>query len=46
VAELATVTPHAEIQVMNGAGHLIHDEIANRELFRDVVVTFLDRIHS
>jgi alpha-beta hydrolase superfamily lysophospholipase len=46
VAQLATVSPHAEIQVMNGASHLIHDELAHRELFREIVTTFVDRISS
>jgi hypothetical protein len=29
--------------VVDGAGHLIHDELASRDRFRDAAVDFIDR---
>jgi len=45
IARLAETTPHAEVRVISGAGHLIHDELAHRSVVRDAVRSFLDR-HS
>jgi pimeloyl-ACP methyl ester carboxylesterase len=38
---LRRVTAHARIHVVAGAGHLIHDELAHREEFAQVVRSFL-----
>lgn len=39
-AEISTGT---EVLVVEGGGHLIHDELASRDAFRSAVVDFLDR---
>jgi pimeloyl-ACP methyl ester carboxylesterase len=44
VEQLAATTPHAEVRVMNGSGHLVHDELAHRDEFRAAVLDFLDRL--
>lgn len=43
-AQLAATTPGAEVRVMSGSGHLVHDELAHRHEFRGVVLDFLDRL--
>jgi pimeloyl-ACP methyl ester carboxylesterase len=42
----ASISPDVEVVVMEGAGHLIHNERAGRERFRTAVVGFLDRLPS
>lgn len=42
--QLVATTPGAEVRVVAGASHLVHDELANRDRFLDDVVTFLDRL--
>ena len=39
---LARRSPGAEVRVIAGAGHLIHNELAHREVVRDAVREFLD----
>ncbi|MGA9279163.1 alpha/beta fold hydrolase [Ilumatobacter sp.] len=39
----AGISPATEVLVVEGAGHLIHDELASRGTFRAAVVDFLDR---
>lgn len=39
----ADISPDCEVFVVQGAGHLIHDELASREVFRGAVIDFLDR---
>ena len=39
----AAISPSAEVQVVDGAGHLIHDELASRDTFRRSVIDFVDR---
>jgi pimeloyl-ACP methyl ester carboxylesterase len=41
---LADISPATEVVVVEGAGHLIHDELASRETFRSAAVGFLDRV--
>jgi pimeloyl-ACP methyl ester carboxylesterase len=41
---LADLSPATEVVVVDGAGHLIHDELASRETFRSAAVEFLDRV--
>lgn len=38
------VCPGVEVQVVAGASHLIHDELAHRTTFADRVTDFLDRL--
>ena len=40
-AHLAAVTPHAEVLTVQGAGHLVHDELAHRDEFLRAVLMFL-----
>jgi pimeloyl-ACP methyl ester carboxylesterase len=40
----ADLSPSTEFVVLDGAGHLIHDELASRDRFRDVSLGFLDRV--
>ena len=40
----ADLSADAEVLVVEGAGHLIHDELASRDTFRDAVMSFLDRV--
>lgn len=40
----ADISPATEFVVMSGAGHLIHDELASRDQFRDVALAFIDRV--
>jgi esterase len=42
----ASISPDVEVVVLEGAGHLIHNERAGRERFRTAVVGFLDRLGS
>lgn len=39
----ADISPATEVLVVEGAGHLIHDELASRETFRAAVLDFLER---
>jgi hypothetical protein len=32
-----------EVLVVDGAGHLIHDELGARDRFRDAAIEFIDR---
>jgi pimeloyl-ACP methyl ester carboxylesterase len=38
---LGATTPDAQVRVISGAGHLIHDELAHRDEFADAVRSFL-----
>ncbi len=38
---LATHSPHVEVRVVRGAGHLIHDSLAHRDTLRDALFEFL-----
>lgn len=40
----ASISPATEVVTVAGAGHLIHDEIASRPLFRAAVIEFLGRV--
>jgi pimeloyl-ACP methyl ester carboxylesterase len=40
----AEISPDVEVVVVEGAGHLIHDELASREILRRAVLRFLDRV--
>ena len=40
----ADLSPDVEVRVIEGAGHLIHDELASRDAFREAVMSFLDRV--
>ncbi len=40
----ADLSPDAEVLVIEGASHLIHDGLASRDTFRDAVLSFLDRV--
>ena len=40
----ADLSADVEVLVVDGAGHLIHDELASRDTFRDAVMSFLDRV--
>jgi esterase len=42
-AHFAEISPATEVHVLDGAGHLIHDELAARAEFRSVVLDFIDR---
>jgi pimeloyl-ACP methyl ester carboxylesterase len=42
VDRLALHSPGAEVRVISGAGHLIHNELAHREIVRNAVREFLD----
>jgi len=39
----ADISPATEVFVIEGAGHLIHDELASRDTFRNAALDFLDR---
>jgi pimeloyl-ACP methyl ester carboxylesterase len=41
---LSKLSPSTEVMVVEGAGHLIHDELASRETFRSAAMEFLDRV--
>lgn len=43
LARLGAAGPHVKTRVMSGAGHLIHDQLDQRETYRDVVLDFLSR---
>jgi esterase len=43
-ARFADISPATEVLTIDGAGHLIHDELASRDQFRTAVVDFLDRL--
>lgn len=40
----AALSPTTELRVIDGAGHLIHDELASRNTFRAAVLDFFDRL--
>ena len=40
----AGLSPDTDVIVVQGAGHLIHDELASRDAFRTAVLSFLDRV--
>jgi len=40
----ADISHATEVLVVEGAGHLIHDELASRDRFRDATLDFLDRL--
>jgi esterase len=42
VDRLALRSPGAEVRVISGAGHLIHNELTHREVVRDAIREFLD----
>ncbi len=41
---LAEISPAVDVLVLDGAGHLIHDERGSRERFRDATLDFIDRV--
>lgn len=41
--QLLATSPLAEVLVMQGASHLVHDELAHRDAFRSAVLAFLRR---
>lgn len=43
IVDLATASPQAEVRVVTGAGHLIHDETASRQAVLDAVLEMLGR---
>lgn len=43
---MRSVTPHAEVVVMTGSGHLVHDELEHRDPFRAAVLDFVERVSS
>jgi pimeloyl-ACP methyl ester carboxylesterase len=45
VQQLASTSPNVEVRVMAGAGHMIHDELTQREAFLALLLEFLQR-HS
>jgi esterase len=40
----ASISPSTEVVTIDGAGHLIHDEVASRPTFHEAVLEFLDRV--
>ena len=40
----ASHSPAAEVVVIDGAGHLIHDERSSRDRFRELTLDFIDRV--
>ena len=40
-AHFAAVTTHAQVHAMLGSGHLVHDELAHRQAFLDLVLAFV-----
>jgi pimeloyl-ACP methyl ester carboxylesterase len=42
--QLIATSPLAEVLVMRGASHLVHDELAHRDAFRSAVLDFLRRL--
>lgn len=42
----ADISPSTEVIVIDGAGHLIHDELRSRDRFREVTLGFIDRVES
>jgi pimeloyl-ACP methyl ester carboxylesterase len=42
----ASISPDVEVVVVDGAGHLIHNERNSRQRFRTLVLEFLDRLAS
>ncbi len=44
IADLAAASPDADVRVVSGAGHLIHDEAAHRQVVLDAVLEMLGRV--
>lgn len=44
VEAFRSVCADVEVRVIDGAGHLIHDELANRSVFAETVTAFLGRL--
>lgn len=42
----ADISPATEVHVVEGAGHLIHDELVSRNEFRSVALDFIERATS
>jgi pimeloyl-ACP methyl ester carboxylesterase len=40
----ASLSSSTEFVVLDGAGHLVHDELASRDRFRDAALGFIDRV--
>jgi pimeloyl-ACP methyl ester carboxylesterase len=40
----ADISPATEVHVVEGAGHMIHDELGSREAFRSATFEFVDRV--
>ncbi len=40
----SSISPATEFVVLEGAGHLIHDEVGSRDRFREVALGFIDRV--
>lgn len=40
----ASISPDVEVTVVDGAGHLVHDEKGSRAVVREAVLGFLDRV--
>ena len=40
----AEKSPDVDVVIVEGAGHLIHDEVGSREFLRTAVLAFLDRV--
>jgi pimeloyl-ACP methyl ester carboxylesterase len=40
----SSISPATEFVVIEGAGHLIHDELASRDRFRSAALDFLERV--
>ena len=45
-ARFADISPATEFVVIDGAGHLMHDELASRDRFRDAALGFIDRLST
>lgn len=45
-AHYADISTATEFVVLDGAGHLMHDELASRDRFRDAVIDFVDRLSA
>lgn len=46
IDQLVAASPHVQVQVMEGASHLIHDELANRDRFRNFVMAFVGQLDA
>lgn len=43
-AHFAEISPDTDVMVIDGAGHMIHDELTSRARFEHAVMAFLDRV--